>query len=288
MPPCSWTQSWIISVARGPTQALAALTVRPASGCAVATARAAAVAMPWHASRVTLSSAMRCLRAWYDASARPKEYRSPRYSTVVVKTVSMMPVVSAHCSVHATWRACSISAAASPTGPTTAPAGTTTSSKRTSAKRRTRSRPDIGVTDRPATPAGTRTWLRPPSCSTATSRWSAWAPASTGEQVPESTKPPPSGRPLTGRAPHQAAMRSPPSKPGSTSAFCSDEPVRPRAPATTLTGTSGPGATTRPISSATSTRSSTPCSENEPPPSASGTSSDVQPSCAPRTQTAGS
>ena len=197
------------------------------------------------------------------------------------KTLSMMPVVSAHCSVHATWRACSTSAAASPTGPTTASAGTATSSKRTSAKRRTRSRPDIGVTVRPAAPAGTRTWLSAPSCSTATSRWSAWAPASTGEQVPESTKPSPSGRPPTGRAPHQAATRSPASSPGSTSAFWSGEPTRPSAPATTLTGTRGPGATTRPISSATSTRSSRPCSENEPPPSASGTSSEVQPSCAP-------
>ena len=68
----------------------------------MATARAAAVAMPWHASSTTLSSATRCLRAWYDASARPNEYRSPRYSRVMPKTLSRTPVVSAHCSVQAT------------------------------------------------------------------------------------------------------------------------------------------------------------------------------------------
>ena len=86
----------------------------------------------------------------------------------------------------------------------------------------------------------------------------------------------------TGVVPHHAATASPERRPGSTAAFCSGEPEPARAEATTFTGTSGPGVTMRPISSATSTRSSSPCSLRLPPPSASGTSIEVQPSSAPR------
>ena len=73
MPPWSCTQSCTSSVACGPTHALAALTSSPASGAPAATARAAAVVMPWHASSHTFSSATRCLSAWYDDSGRPNE-----------------------------------------------------------------------------------------------------------------------------------------------------------------------------------------------------------------------
>jgi hypothetical protein len=63
---------------------------------------------------------------------------------------------------------------------------------------------------------------------------------------------------VTGDAPHQAATRSPLRSPGSTSAFCAPLPTRASTLATTLTGPRGPGATTRPISSATRTRSANP------------------------------
>ena len=69
---------------------------------------------------------------------------------------------------------------------------------------------------------------------------------------------------------------------GNTSDRWASEPELERAAATTLAGSNGPGETSRPSSSATNTRSSRPWPDTLPPPSASATSSDVQPSSAPR------
>ena len=126
--------------------------------------------------------------------------------------------------------------------------------------------------------------MSPASVLATTRRWAACAPASTGRAVPDRTISSPATSAAIGVGPVHAATSSPLSRPGSTAAFCSAEPACDTAWATTFTGTSGPGATSLPISSATSTRSSSPCSENEPPPSASDTSIEVHPSSAPRRQ----
>ena len=74
----------------------------------------------------------------------------------------------------------------------------------------------------------------------------------------------------------------PSSRPGSTAACCSSEPAEARAEATRFTGRNGPGATRRPISSATMAASAVDWPERLPPPRVSGTNSEVQPSSAVR------
>ena len=130
-----------------------------------------------------------------------------------------------------------------------------------------------------------------------TSSTSAWAPASTGSAVPSSTNPLPSRDAVTGTgrgadrrpdpagfASAHAAMVSPAHSPGRRSACCAGVPERASAAATTLTGRSGPGATCAPKISASAARSVTPAPVIAPPPNAAGTSSEVQPSSAPRRQ----
>ena len=73
MPPWSWTQSWISSVAWGPTQTLATLTSSAASGAPRPPPGPRRPRWRGSASSHILSSARRCLSAWYDDSGRPKE-----------------------------------------------------------------------------------------------------------------------------------------------------------------------------------------------------------------------
>ncbi len=83
----------------------------------------------------------------------------------------------------------------------------------------------------------------------------------------------------------QAAMVSPLIRPGTTWSTSSGRRThRASASTTTLTGSSRPGATSRPISSATTARSLTGFSESPPPPSDAGASNDVHPSSAARRQ----
>src|SRR3954465_507098 len=140
MPPWSCVHSCTISVAWSPTYDAAALTLSEASVASSCTARAATSVTPWLASNHIFMSAKRCLIAWYDASGRPNEVRSARYSSVSSTTRSSAPTVSAHCSTTAScsWR--STVAAAPSTSPTTSAAGTRAPSKRTVANRRGRGR----------------------------------------------------------------------------------------------------------------------------------------------------
>ena len=146
----------------------------------------------------------------------------------------------------------------------------------------------------PGADAGTRHCVSPPSVRAVTSSSSACAAYSTGVLTPSRTRPPPdiAGADradrdavrvpaAAGPAMHHAATISPATMPGSTSARSSAEPPRATASATTFVGTSGPGETRRPISSATIARSTTPSPERLPPPSSSGTRNDAQPSSAP-------
>ena len=83
-------------------------------------------------------------------------------------------------------------------------------------------------------------------------------------------------------------MVSPATRAGSTSDCCWSLPERTSAVATTLHGRSGPGATCAPNAWATRARSDGPFPLTLPPPSSSGTSSEVQPSSAPWRQKSGS
>ena len=131
---------------------------------------------PWHASSHIFMSAMRCLSAWYDASGRPNELRSPRYSRVNSSTRSSAPTVSAHCStigelqlaLDGVGRAADLAHDADRRR-------TRTPSKCTVAKRRTRSTDSIGSTCTPGADAGTRHWVSPPSVRAVTSSSSACA-----------------------------------------------------------------------------------------------------------------
>ncbi len=148
-----------------------------------------------------------------------------------------------------------------------------------------------GRTVRPGVPEVTRNWARPSSVVAVTSNRSACPPASTGAVVPSRTntsprrlaRTPADGPPA--RAENsgglQAATVSPPTRPARCWLWL-DPPARDRAPATTLVGTSGPGDTNWPTSSATRPRSASPPPETEPPPCSSATSMETHPSSAPR------
>jgi len=64
-------------------------------------ARATAVAPALHDSRYIASSAMMCLSDWNDPIGRPNATRSLAYCTVIVKSASIAPTVSATLSAMA-------------------------------------------------------------------------------------------------------------------------------------------------------------------------------------------
>ena len=129
----------------------------------------------------------------------------------------------------------------------------------------------------------------PSSVRAVTSSTSATSAASTEALWPVSTQSGPSGRALvvpsagshwSGASPiAQAASSDPSASAGRYWRCWSAEPDRTSASATTETGSSGPGAIWRPISSATMTRSSTGCSVPMPP-NSSGTRTAASPSSA--------
>ena len=133
-------------------------------------------------------SASRCFSAWYEASGRPNDHRSWRYSTVAPYIWSTAPTVSATCNASASWHCRSMSPAAPPTSPTTELRGTRTDSNRRSANRRTRSTLRPGTTVRPgAWVATTSTCVGPADASALTNTTSAPAagfdePLATGQQ----------------------------------------------------------------------------------------------------------
>ena len=106
----------------------------------------------------------------------------------------MVPTDSALRMARAMASCLSICAPASPTSPTTADEGIRTSSNLMTENRRVMSRVCMGVTDTPAVPAGTRTWVRPAPVRPDTRRWSARPPDSTGRLMPLTTTWSPSTR----------------------------------------------------------------------------------------------
>ena len=100
--------------------------------------------------------------------------------------------MSAHCSTMASCSCRSTAAAAPSTSPTTRAAGAGTASKRTVAKRRTRSTESSASIAMPGASAGTRNWVSPVPVRAVTSSSSACAAASTGVAIPSSTKSSPS------------------------------------------------------------------------------------------------
>ena len=238
-------------------------------------------------------SAKRCLSAWYDASGRPKELRSTTYSSVNSNTRS-----SRADGFRALEHDGELQLAFDRGGGVVELAdeprrGTRTSSKRTVAKRRTRSTDPSGSTVMPDVPAGTRNCVSPPvpARSRAVRRPGRLLRPG-GDAVEHEAVAVARGRHRDAgsasmrrrdRRRTSAPITSPAMIPGSTSARSSAEPPAATAAATMLMGPSGPGDTRRPISSATITRSSRPSPLRLPPPSDSGTRSDVHPSSAPRT-----
>ncbi len=126
-------------------------------------------------------SAKRCLSAWYDASGRPNEYRSKAHSTVMSKPACMAPTDSA-LREHDGRAAAGARPARRPRRPRRPRrvAGSRTSSKVTTEKRRVRSSVRSGVIDTPGASRGTSTWVSPSPVRPVTSRCSAWSAASTG------------------------------------------------------------------------------------------------------------
>ena len=163
------------------------------------------------------------------------------------------------------------------------------------ANRRTRSRLSAGAIATPGVSAGTRNWVSVPVDlgghqepvwlrrgldRTLRRRRGRSLAVARGRRGADRLGDP-AGRPA--RPGTRWPVASPVRSPGRTLGLLRrSEPDSDSAAATTLVGTSGPGETRRPISSATSTRSSSPCPETLPPPCSSDTSSDVQPSSAPR------